>query len=173
MRHFDKNHKHSSSSHNLPQHEKPKLPTGPAPGGRYTPQKPSFLQKLREKIQKKPETPATREQVMQLGLEAAKSKHTFTKQYFDNRSKQLKKKSSIWGNAFGSSAPSGDGRRTSVRQQKEPDLGIFGSSHNTDSGFLSSDMGTSEGFNAMFGINSQKPTKGRGKQQKSGIEELF
>ena len=165
MRHFDKNHKNSSSNHNLPQHEKNngRYPSGPAPGGASTPapQKASYLSRLREKLKRPEEKPATKEEVQQLRLNAQREQARYSIKNYTKKSKELKGGGG-WKAVF-SSTPTPRGR---------------GGTGSRDNSFFSSNsqndmFGSGEGALDMFGAG--KPQKVRGKQQDEwgGLRDMF
>lgn len=177
MRHHDKNHKNSSNSHNLPQHEKPRkpdYPTRPAPGGGNAEPKKSFLQNFKSKFQKPPEPPATKEQVEQMKYNAERAKYGFTEKFYKQKEKDLKKGNSAFSRLFSNTSqpPSRGGGGRSRRTATETGMDIFGSGGG--SSFFGSDSGGSGALDMFTDRPSYQPKgRGRGPPPKSGLEELF
>lgn len=147
-----KNHKNSTTNHNNPQHQKSQFPTKPAPSS----EKKNLLSRFREKFQEKP---ATKEEVMQLGLDAKRE------YYKTMKMKAKAARPSRFGSFGGGGGSSPSYRRSSSRA---PQTGSFLMSESPGSWLMGPSSGPSLDF--ITG-GSSKPT--RGKQQKSGLEELF
>lgn len=151
----------------MPQHQKNngKYPTGPAPGGSSTPapQKASYLSRLKEKFKKPEEKPATKEEVMQLRLNAQREQARFMHKSYVKKSKELGGESG-WRRLF-SEGPSPKGRGPTGSK----DLGFFTTSNNNNDMF-----GSGEGAMNMFGAGP-KPKVVRGKQtdEWGGLKDMF
>ena len=131
------------------------IPSGPAPGGASTPKKSSVLSKIREKFKEKP---ATREEVEQLKLDAQRETYKTQKQLAKS------KRPSRFAFLEGGGSPSSRGRRS-----QETGSFLFGGGGGKSNGGGLLDFGSGPSL-GMFG-GGEKPR--RGKQQKSGLEELF
>jgi hypothetical protein len=140
-----KNHKHSTANHNNPQHHQP-VPSGPVPQR----EKGSFLKRFKEKFQEKP---STKEEVMQLGLNA--KREVYRTQIQNAKSARGSKWDNLGGGFGGGSS----------RSRRSNNGGDFLGGGNS---FFNSGPGPSLDF--ITGNNS-RPT--RGKQRPSGLEELF
>lgn len=123
------------------------------------PQKSSLLSKIRGKFQEKPATP---EEVRQLKLQA--QKETYKTAIYKAKSARPGRLERISG-GFGGGERQPSYRRSSPRGQE--DSFLLGPSKSSGGSFL--DFGSGPSL-SMFGGGQQK---GRGKQQKSGLEELF
>ena len=171
MHHFDKNHKHSTNNHNLPQHQKGNggYPSHPAPGGANTssPQKPSYFSRIKEKFQKKPEAPATKEEIQQLKLNAQREQYRFMHKNYTQKTKQLKGGGGGWQGLFApDSAPRGRGRGSTGSR----DLGFLGGGSSNNDMF-----GGGEGALSAFGAGPQPKGRGRNKEPEfgSGLTDMF
>ena len=147
LHHKKNNNRHSSDNHDNPQHEKNNFPNEPAPQQRKT----NFLNKIRERFQEKP---ATEGEIRQLRLntvrEELKTRQRLAKQ----------KRPSRFASLGSNPAPS---YRRSSRFNTQEDSGFFGSS--SGKSFL--DFGSGPSLSFITGEGK------KGKNQKSGIEELF
>ncbi len=162
-----KNHKHSTSNHNNPQHQKPDYPSEPNPGGRYgggyptkptpsTGRKSNFLKTIAAKFKEKP---ATEDEIKQLKLNTVREELKTRKQIA-----KTKRPSRFSG--FGG----GESRQPSYRRSSSHnDEGsfLFGGSNNKGGSFLDFNSGPSLG---MFGGGQEKKSR---KNQRSGLEEMF
>lgn len=153
-----KNHKHSTSNHSNPAHYKTNnnIPTAPAPGGASTPRKSNFLKTIAQKFKEKP---ATEDEVRQLGLNA--KRETYKTQIQRAKSSRPSRFSGL-----GVSESRQPSYRKSSRHA-EDNSWLFNNQKSESSFLTKSDFG--EGLSNMFGGGNQK----RGKNQKSGLEDLF
>ena len=137
----------------------------PAPGGASTPapQKASYLSRLKEKFKKPEEKPATKEEVMQLRLNAQREQARFMHKNYVKKSKELKGNSG-WSRLFSDSSSSSRGRGSTGSR----DMGFFSSNSNNDM------FGSGEGAMNMFGAGP-KPKGVRGKQtdEWGGLKDMF
>lgn len=154
-----KNHKHSTSNHNNPQHIKPEYPSKPAPqsGG-----KKSVLSRIRERFQEKP---ATAEEVRQLRLDAQREV------YKTQKLSAKARRPSRFGSFGGSSGPSY--RRGSSRAAPQTGSWLLSENSRIGDNFLSGG-GSGPSLDFITGAN-QKPSRGR-KQESGfgqGLSDLF
>ena len=150
-----KNHKNSTSNFSNPQHHQPKpaFPNKPAPSS----EKKSALSRLRERFQEKP---ATREEIQQLGLNAKR-------EIYKTQIRNAKASRASRFSGFGGGGRQPSYRRSSPRATQTGSF-LFDSG-NSGGGFL--DMGNGPSLDFITG-GGQKP-KGRGKPQRTGLEDLF
>lgn len=159
MRHNQ--NKHSTANHNNPQHQKPEHMTYqygrndmPYP---QKPRKTSLLRKVQERFKEKEPTP---QELQKLAMQARK----------ETLKTQIAKAKSARPSRFSMFSEQGSQpsyRKSSPRGQAQESSWLLGPQKSTGS-FL--DMGSGPSL-SMFG--GTPPPKGRGKQQRSGIEDLF
>lgn len=147
-----KNHKNSTSNFSNPQHQKPDFPNKPAPSS----EKKSALSRLRERFKEKP---ATKEEIQQLGLNAKR-------EIYKTQIRNAKASRASRFSGFGGGGRTPSYRRSSPRATQ---TGSWLLDSGGSGGFLTSGEGPS--FDFITG-GGQKP-RGRGKPQRSGLEDLF
>ena len=146
-----KNNRNSTANFNNPQHHQPeKYPTGPVPQQR----KQSALARFRERFREKP---ATAEEIRQLTLNTRREE-------LKTRMKLAKNRRPSRFSGFGGGGERQPSYRRSSKYNRQEDSGFFGGGGGS---FM--DFGSGPSLSFLTGT-SNKP---RGKNQKSGLEELF